>query len=405
MEIENIEQQETIEQQAKRVVGALRVAFVHDWMFTRRGGERVLENLLDLFPQAPVFALFGHPKASDMLRTKQKHTVHFSFLGKTPKIEKIYKVLLPFFPCAVESFNLQEFDVIISSSHCVAKGALPAPHALHLCYVHSPMRYAWDQEHTYFPQAVSFARPFELLRRLILSWLRVWDVSTTARINKIICNSRFVASRCLQYYGRKSTVVYPCVDVQRFEHIVPTEGPREQRSVLLFSAWTPNKNLQTALSVLVEHNIKVTAAGSGSLLEELAIKYAHLPNVTFIVSPSDRQVEELYASAHCYLFPSLEDFGIVAIEAMAAGLMVVAPNAGGTAETVIPGKTGYHFLHENWQDMITQVKLALAAPKTPEQVQALRVYARKFSIENFQRQFLNVLQAAIEEKREANRPT
>lgn len=353
----------------------LKIAVVHDWIFVRRGGERVLEQILNLFPQADLFCILGQPEK--VLITQNKHRVFASFLNRIPGVQKFYKCLLPILPVAAESFDLRSYDLIISSSSCVAKGIIPPPTAKHACYIHSPMRYAWDQEHAYFPRRVSLASPIELIRRWLLKNLRIWDVTSSARIDLLIANSHFVARRCQLYYGRSSVVVHPSVELSRFSR--PSTLQRERR-ILLFGAWVPYKKMLEALDLCIAWGLPVTAAGQGADLHLAAQKYSKNSLVRIHINPSDILVSELYASHSVLLFPALEDFGIVPLEAMASGCWVVAPRQGGTGETIKDGKTGSLFELGNPVSMENALRKALATQFTESELQN---HANTFSHQHF----------------------
>lgn len=384
----------TTEQQLMENTRTLKIAVVHDWLFTRRGGEKVLENILDLFPHADVFCLFGNPKKA--LKEKSHHRFYFSFLNKFPGIQKYYKMLLPFFPVAIESFDLTGYDLVISSSHCVAKGVIIRPSARHLSYVHSPMRYVWDQEHHYFKKKPSFGNPLELARRLVLSWLRTWDVSSSHRSDVLISNSTFVNRRCELYYGRTTEVIPPPVEVSRFLSL--KRAPETPKKVLLFSAWVPYKKMYSALEFLLKNNIPVIAAGAGEELEKAKVRFANSKLVEFYTNPSDGEVQQIFERAHVLLFPSVEDFGIVVIEAAAAGMWVVAPNEGATRDTVKDGVTGFHFKDGNKDDMLLAIKKALALETNTEHVEAMRSHASAFSVESFKESFAKLVKSTLEKK-------
>jgi glycosyltransferase involved in cell wall biosynthesis len=279
---------------------------------------------------------------------------------------------------AAESFNLSSFDLIISSSSCAAKGIIPPPQAKHLSYIHSPMRYAWDQEHNYFPKPVSLTAPLEMLRRALLQKLRMWDVCSSARIDLLIANSHFVARRCELYYRRQAAVVHPSVDLGRFAS-QQSYLTREDR-VLLFGAWVPYKKMLLALEMCVNWGIPVTAAGQGAELEKAAQIYSNNPLVRLQIEPSDADVAALYATHKVLLFPALEDFGIVPLEAMASGCWVVAPRQGGTGETVVDGQTGTLFELGNTSSLEQALRKALAAEVKTD---TLRAHAASFSHERF----------------------
>jgi glycosyltransferase involved in cell wall biosynthesis len=365
----------SVKQLAERCA-TMKVAVIHDWIFVRRGGERVLEQILNLFPQADLYCVLGRPE--NVLKTAQTHKIFTSFLNALPFVSRYYKALLPLLPSAAESFNLSGYDLVISSSSCVAKGIIPPPTARHVCYIHSPMRYAWDQEHLYFPKPVRFSRPLEVLRRLLLRSLRVWDVTSSARTDLLIANSHFVARRCELYYRRPAVVVHPSVDLSRFSPAVTP--PQREKRVLIFGAWVPYKRMLHALDLCVTAGLPVTAAGQGQELQEAAAKYAGHANVKIEVHPSETRVAELYASHKALLFPALEDFGIVPLEAMASGCWVVAPRQGGTRETVADGKTGTLF--ELGDDESLKQALVSALERTVDESQ-LRAHAATFSHHRF----------------------
>ena len=199
-----------------------RVALVHDWLTGMRGGEKVIEVLGGLYPEAPLFTLFHFP--GSVSPAIESHSIRTSFLQRAPGIRNHYRSYLPFFPAAIEEFDLSGFDLVVSSSHCVAKGVIAPPDAFHVCYCHTPMRYAWDQEHAYFPDRTGIKAR---LRSLALSALRSWDVSSAARVNHFVANSRFVARRIQTYYGRPAEVVHPPVDVEFFTPAPPAAKSRQ----------------------------------------------------------------------------------------------------------------------------------------------------------------------------------
>ena len=370
----------------------LRVAVVHDWIFERRGGEKVLERILNLFPQAHLYYLFGKPEK--VLKLKNTPLFIPSFLNKVPLISKIYKWLLPLLPLAIESFNLSEYDLVISTSSCVAKGVIPPPLGKHICYIHSLMRYAWDQEHRYFKTAPSFAHPVEILRRFLLHRMRIWDVTSSTRIDKLIANSYFVARRCELFYGKKAEVIYPPVDIDLFKkkftplstNLLASNYSIPTRKILLFGAWVPYKKMFDALSLLIENNIPVIAAGHG---EDFYKSYKKFKGkADFFFSPTDEEVVSIFAKAHTLLFPAIEDFGIVPLEATASGLWVVAPNAGGTKESVLDGVTGFTFQEGNRKEMLNAVKKALAKETFEQDIYNMQNHVSKFSTDNFDTRFL-----------------
>lgn len=384
-------------------MGFERVAIVHDWMFSRRGGEKVLERLLDLFPQSDLYVLFGEPEK--ILRTRGIHRIKKSFLHRLPGVKRYYKHLLPLFPLATESHDLSGYDLVISSSSCAAKGAIPPPQALHVAYIHSPMRYAWDMERTYFPRPVQLRNPLAFMRGLCLSFLRMWDVTSAARVDLFLSNSQFVQRRIELYYGRSAEVLHPPVHLDRFLAIAARRTVR-QNTVLLFGTWTPYKKLEVAMEALLSKGFRVIAAGHGEGFESARNRHnaerakgGNLPvTVTFVPSPSDEELCRLYEQAHVLVFPGVEDFGIIAVEAMASGLWVVGPDRGGTAETIRAGISGFHFKPQNWQQMTDVVARALER-EPPARTAEWEAHIRSFSEDRFDRAFLK----RLKELRESGR--
>jgi hypothetical protein len=245
-----------------------KIAVVHDWMFQKRGGERVLDEILHCLPHCDLFYLFGRPHT--ILKNAPKIKNYYpSFLSRIPKIERIYKFLLPLFPMAIESFDFSSYDLIISSSSSVAKGIIPPPSACHMAYVHTPMRYTWDLEYIYFPKK-SYLNPLNFLRRLFLHYLRIWD-HTSNRYDVLMTNSSFIQKRCELYWNKPSFIVHPPVDVGRFQKV----EKKPTQKLLLFGAWVPYKRLLEGLEILIEEGFEVIAAGHGEDLEKAKSLWAH----------------------------------------------------------------------------------------------------------------------------------
>lgn len=398
-----------------KTTSSMRIAVVHDWMFSRRGGERVLERILNLFPQADLFVLFGDPERC--LVTKNEHKVMRSFLAKLPGIERYYKYLLPLMPLAAESHDLSEYDLVISSSSCAAKGVICHPHAIHVAYIHSPMRYAWDMELSYFPRKNHnqtnirdltywknlLLKPVDFLRRILLSKLRIWDVTSSARVDVFCANSGFVKRRIELYYRRPSFVVHPPVDIEIFRSASVQRTPL-QRSVLLFGAWVPYKRMDWALQGLrsaLPADVHIIAAGHGELFEPTRKAFGHAHGVEFIESPSGHVIEEMYLRSHVLAFPGIEDFGIIPVEAMSAGVWVVGPNRGGTSETIVEGLTGFLFdsdatEQERMNALIQGVTKALSR-EFPRNNSVVEEHLAKFSGAQFDNKLMDIVANAVTE--------
>jgi glycosyltransferase involved in cell wall biosynthesis len=327
----------------------LRVALVHDWLTGQRGGEKVLEALAELFPRAPIFTLFHFPGSQSA--SIEERDIRTSFLQKMPFLRGRYRSYLPLFPLAVEQFDLQDFDLVVSSSHCVAKGAIPSAEALHVAYIHSPVRYAWNQYFAYFGPGKT--GPFgRWLVPPILHRLRVWDVTSSARVDWFIANSRAVARRVEKYYRRAAEVIHPPVDTDFFT-LPPSEPDRT--SFLIVSALVPYKLIDRAVVAFRRGTRRLRIVGDGP--DYRALRKMAGPNVDFLGPVSGADLRALYQDAAALLLPGEEDFGIAPLEAQACGTPVVAFGRGGALETVIPGETGLLY------DLPTPDALAAALDK------------------------------------------
>ena len=380
-----------------------RVALVHDWLTGMRGGEKVLEAIAAQFPGAPIFTLFHFPgSVSDALEGRPIHT---SFLQRAPWLRRRYRHYLPLFPAAVEDLDLSGYDLVVSTSHCVAKGVLPDPGAYHLCYCHTPMRYAWDQERTYFPRRHG---PVARLRGQILSRLRAWDVASSPRVDHFLANSSFVARRIRRYYGREATVVPPPVDVDFFTpdpelppdtaeaSAVPTSGAY----ALMVSALAPYKRVDLAIQACRDRGLELRVVGTGP--EHRRLERLGGAGTRFLGHVTGEALRDLYRGAAFYLQPGVEDFGIATVEALACGTPVVALDAGGVRDIVEDGAHGV--LYRPWEAAGVS-----GDPQAPEAHQAalsaaidkvrhmgfnrldLRSRAEKFSPDNFARRLESAL--------------
>ncbi len=306
-----------------------RVALVHDWLTGMRGGEQVLLAIARLFPEAPIYTLLHIP--GSVSPELESHPIRTSFLQRVPGIRRHYRRCLPFFPAAVEDFDLAGYDLVISSSHCAAKGVVPPPGAYHLCYCHTPMRYAWDQEHAYFPRRTGLAAR---LRGLILTALRAWDVAASARVDRFLANSRFVARRIARYYRREAEVLHPPVDTAFF-----TPGPGEPGDYCLaVSALAPYKRLDQAIAACEGAGLELRIVGDGP--ERRALEGLAGPRTRLLGRVDPERLRALYRGARCLLQPGVEDFGIASVEALACGTPVVALAEGGVLDAVVDGEHG-----------------------------------------------------------------
>jgi glycosyltransferase involved in cell wall biosynthesis len=302
------------------------VALVHDWLTGMRGGEKCLEAACELFPDADVFTLL-HKKGS-VSATIERHEIHTSFLQRLPDVHRYYRYLLPLYPMAIERFDLTGYDLVLSLSHAVAKGAIPPPYGEHACYCFSPMRYVWDLYGDYFART---PKPVELFISACASRLRTWDVAATARVDRIAAISRHVERRVARYYRRESTVIYPPVEDRYFEE--PVASGRGEY-FLVVSSLVPYKRVDVAVEAFRRSGEPLWVVGSGP--EERRLRALAPANVRFLGWQDADALPDLYRAARALVFPGIEDFGIAPLECQAMGRPVVGLRAGGLCETVVP---------------------------------------------------------------------
>ena len=308
-----------------------RVVLVHDWLTGMRGGEKVLESLCRVLPHAELLTLVH--KRGSVSPLISGRTIRTSPIQRLPQATERYRHYLPLFPTAIELFDLDDADLVVSTSHCAAKAVVPTGRARHLCYCHSPMRYAWDQFDAYFgpdrvgPVASALYRP-------IMAWLARWDAATAHRVHAFVANSGYVAGRIARYYNRPASVLHPPVDTGFF-----TPGTAQiEPYFLIVSALVPYKRIEVAIAAAHRLHAPLKIVGQGPDLDRLRTLAG--PTVEFIGALPDDELREMYRRATAVLLPGEEDFGIVPVEAMACGRPVIALARGGAVETVRPGETG-----------------------------------------------------------------
>jgi glycosyltransferase involved in cell wall biosynthesis len=352
-----------------------RVALVHDWLTGMRGGEKCLEVLCELFPEADLFTLIYLPeRVSPIIR---RMNVQASWINRLPGIRHYYRYCLPFFPGAIEKFNLEMYDLVVSSSHCVAKGIFPCG-ALHIAYIHSPMRYIWDQHDAYFDRGDSW-----LSRTGMFLWRRYlqhWDVRSAGRVDYFIANSNNVAAKIQTLYGRQAAVIHPPVDAERFRL-----GERQEPYYLIVSALVPYKQIDIAIAAFNRLKLPLKIAGDGPMRGKLE-KMAR-PNVEFLGWIEDQALPALYASCEALIFPGEEDFGIVPLEAQASGRPVIAYGKGGALETVSPldnlGLATGVFFRESTPESLIEAVRAFQQNRHRFDRAAIRCHACRFSRDRF----------------------
>ncbi|MFQ5480839.1 MAG: glycosyltransferase [Thermodesulfobacteriota bacterium] len=305
----------------------MKVALIHDWLTGMRGGERVLEAFCEVFPEADIFTLLYNP--GSVSGVIENRSITTSFIQRLPLSKKHYPLYLPLFPMAVERFDLFGYDLVISLSHCVAKGVITSHDSVHISYIFTPMRYIWDRFHDYFGDRGS-SRLKLALYSLAAHYLRVWDVASAKRVDSYIAISDYVARRVEKYYSREAAVLYPPVDCERFS--LSKTGPEDY--YLIVSAFVPYKRLDIAVEAFNKLGGRLVIVGGGR--EEKKLKALAGPNIEFLGQVSDARVASLYRNCRALIFPGVEDFGITPLEAMASGRPVIAFAEGGVLETLCP---------------------------------------------------------------------
>lgn len=356
-----------------------RVAITHDWVTNPGGSEKVVAALLELFPQAEIFTAIYDPDLAPA--SWHRHTVHTSFLDRLPGARTHYMSLLPLVGTAFESFDLTDFDLVISSNHACAKNVITQPGTLHVCYCHTPMRYAWQPRFTRDEDIGALRRaalPF------LLPMLRREDLAGATRPDRFVANSRWVAARIEKYYRREAEVVWPPVDVDRF-----LEVPRvEEDYYLAFGRLAPYKRFDLAVAACARLGRRLKVAGAGRSLERLRAIAAGAPHVELLGRVDDDAVPGLFAGARALLFPGEEDFGMVPVEAQAAGLPVIALGVGGVLDSVKDGVTGVLHAEQTVESLCEAIERFEAMTFDERE---LREHARGFRPERFHDEFAAIV--------------
>lgn len=375
----------------------VKVAIIHEWFTARAGGEACVEQFLHLFPQADVFAIVDFMPEKDRALLGDRR-VNTSFIQRLPGARKHYRSYLPLMPIAVEQFDVTGYDLVISSSHAVAKGVITGPDQVHISYVHSPIRYAWDLQFQYLNEAGLTRGIKSKLARLILHYMRIWDVRTAPGVDYFLANSRFIARRVRKVYGREAKVLYPPVAVDRF---TLSERPRQDYYVTM-SRMVPYKRIPLIVEAFAGMpDRQLIVIGDGPDMDK--VRQCATSNVSIMGRLSDELVAEKMRHAKAFVFAAEEDFGIAPLEAQACGTPVVAFGKGGALETISDGRgsprTGIFFPEQTAQ-AIRKAVVALddvIDEITPEQC---RANALRFSAERFRQEVGEFVAAAMKRHRD-----
>jgi len=360
----------------------MRVALVHDWLTGMRGGEKVLEVFCELYPDADLFTLLHLPGSCSP--TIERMHLRTSFIQHLPDLARRYRHYLPLFPHAIESFDFSGYDLVLSSSHCVAKGVITPPGCTHVSYVHTPMRYVWDQFGDYFGPGRA-GRLTRLAANVAAPFLRSWDESSALRVDRYLANSTHVQERIRKRYRREATVIFPPVDTARFHPIAPAQGGD---FYLMVGALAPYKRVDLAVEAFNRLARPLHVVGTGP--ERARLRALAGPHVKLLGALPDAEIAHLYARCKALVFPGEEDAGITPLEAMASGRPVLAYGKGGVRDAVVPLEpgathpTGIFFGRQSVEDLIDAVRRFEAAESRFDPA-ALRRHAEAFDRAHFKR--------------------
>lgn len=378
----------------------MRIAIVHDWLVTYAGAERVLASLINIWPQADLFSVIDFLSEQDRAHLQGK-VAKTTFIQRLPKAKTHYQRYLPLMPLAIEQLDLSGYDLIISSSHAVAKGVLSGPDQLHVSYVHSPIRYAWDLQHQYLHESGMSTGLKSKVARMILHYIRMWDQRTSSGVDDFIANSHFIGGRIAKAYRRESTVIYPPVDTVNFT-------PQDSKQDYYFTAsrMVPYKRMPMIIEAFAAMPDKrLIVIGDGP--EMAKAKLIHAPNVTLLGFQPFAVLLEHMRNAKAFVFAAEEDFGISPVEAQACGTPVIAFGKGGVLETVCgldhPQPTGVFYEHQTVSALVAAVG-EFEAAQARFTAQACRANAERFGAQRFEDEMRNFVESRLAAARLARQP-
>ncbi|QEG41858.1 glycosyltransferase family 4 protein [Roseimaritima ulvae] len=376
------------------VSAAPRVALLHEWFASYAGSERVVEQAMAVFPDAPLFALcdFMSEQERGFLGGRRPTT---SFIQRLPFAKRKFRGYLPLMPLAVEQFCFDDFDVVLSSSHCVAHGALTRADQLHISYVHSPIRYAWDLQHQYLRESGLTWGLRSMLVRMIMHYMRLWDHASADRTDVFVANSQYVANRVRKTYRRPCEVIYPPVDVEAFAF----QSDKDDY-YLTASRMVPYKRVDVVVEAFRQlPGKRLVVIGDGPDMKK--IKRLAGPNVQLLGHQSFAELRRHMQSARAFVFAADEDFGITPVEAQACGTPCIAYGVGGSLETVAAGRTGLHF-EQQTADCVADAIRRFETEADRFEPAAIRAHAERFSIERFRKELAELVARCWDQHRQSS---
>ncbi len=372
-----------------------RIAVVHEWFSTIAGSEKVVEQILHLYPDADVYAVYADPKVVQQTPFLRGRRLRTTFIQNLPRANKSFRSYLPLMPLAVEQLDLSGYDLVISSAHAVSKGVLTGPDQLHISYVHSPIRYAWDLQHQYLTESGLQRGLKGWLAKWLLHKMRLWDYRTAAGVDHFVANSRFIGRRIMKVYRRESDVIYPPVDVAAFEL-----AEDKQDYFLTASRMVPYKRIDLIVRAFARMpDRKLVVIGDGTEMDK--IRAIATPNVQLLGYQPFESLKRHMQQARAFVFAAEEDFGIIPVEAQACGTPVIAFAKGGALETVVDagdgeGSTGVFFTEQTEDSLVDAVERFETRHRAGLfSARACRAQAERFSIERFRSEFSGYVQARL----------
>jgi len=358
----------------------LKVALIHDHLAQDGGAEKVLQVFTEMFPNAPIYTLLYDKK--NIEKNYKNSQIRASIIQKMPFSIKHYKWYMPFMPIAIEFFDLNKFDLVLSSTSSFAKGVITSPECLHICYCHTPTRYLWSDTHQYIKE-LRYNKYLKKIISLILNYVRIWDKLAADRVDKFITNSKTSQKRITKYYKRKSKIIYPSIEEEKFY-----VSEKIDDYFLVGSRLVPYKRIDNVILAFKELKLKLKIFGDGIDLDRLKEIADGANNIEFLGRVSDEKRAELYSKCKAYINPQKEDFGITIVEAMASGRPVIALRKGGATETIIDNKTGVFFNTESPASIIEAIK---KFNNQKFNSQEIRTYAMQFSKKHFKKNIENFI--------------